>query len=165
MSGRMAPALAIAVVLLGVSASAWSQATVKKLQFRPIASVSGKDVYQAYCVQCHGDDLKGHGPLSVGLRVPPPDLTTIAARNGGEFVAAAVEDSITLWKRVPRAMVDAAAAQRAMETGENTQNAPVMPAFGPIFARLYPQEERDRTIRFANVVAYIKSKQVASTPP
>jgi hypothetical protein len=37
------------------------------------------------CAACHGIDGQGNGPLAVLLKVKPPDLTTLAARNGGKF--------------------------------------------------------------------------------
>jgi len=50
-----------------------------------IISVQGSKLYKIYCASCHGEDAKGHGPMAVWLKVPPSDLTRIAARNGGEF--------------------------------------------------------------------------------
>lgn len=140
-------------VLVACASVAWSQATVTPIPMRAISSVNGKDVYQAYCASCHGDDLRGHGPSAAGLRKPPPDLTTIALRNGGKFVAGNVEESINRWKSVPRGL---------RETTERSKDpdADVMPAFGPIFAKLYSQEIRDRIVRVANLVSYLKSKQV-----
>ncbi len=48
------------------------------------SSPSGTELYQQNCAACHGSDLKG------GDRVPspyrtPPDLTTLAKRQGGQF--------------------------------------------------------------------------------
>lgn len=164
MLSREARIAGLTCALVALPSVAWAQATVKKVQMRPIASVKGEDTYKEYCAYCHGDDLKGHGPNSVGLRLPPADLTTIASRNEGQFVVAQVEDNINRWNRVPRTLTDAAATEHAMTTGERSQYAQVMPVFGPIFARLYPQEVRDRRIRLTNLVSYIKSKQVAAEP-
>lgn len=41
--------------------------------------------YQTYCASCHGTDATGGGPLAKELDLNAPDLTRIAARNGGEF--------------------------------------------------------------------------------
>jgi hypothetical protein len=165
MRKRIVRAATMALFLVALPSIAWSQATVKRMEMRAIASVNGKDVYQAYCAYCHGDDLRGHGPGSVGMRIPPGDLTTIALRNDGKFVAANVEENINRWKRVPKTMTDFIATQRAMSTGQDNEYSQPMPVFGPIFAKLYPQEVRDRVIRLANVVGYIKSKQVKSPWP
>lgn len=51
----------------------------------PEARVSGRALYDAYCVSCHGATGKGDGPGAAGLPHPPADLTQIAARNGGSF--------------------------------------------------------------------------------
>ena len=47
--------------------------------------VDGRTAYQADCAGCHGADARGNGPAAAGLAVAPPDLTQIAARNGGTF--------------------------------------------------------------------------------
>ncbi|WP_333713561.1 c-type cytochrome [Yoonia sp.] len=47
--------------------------------------IDGRTAYLENCASCHGADGKGDGPLARGLAVAPPDLTTIAARNGGVF--------------------------------------------------------------------------------
>jgi len=45
----------------------------------------GEELFQQFCQSCHGPAGDGHGPVAQFLNVPPPDLTTIAARNDGEF--------------------------------------------------------------------------------
>jgi mono/diheme cytochrome c family protein len=47
--------------------------------------VAGSDLYAQHCSSCHGIDGKGGGPLAGSLVRPPPDLTKIAARSGGEL--------------------------------------------------------------------------------
>jgi len=56
-------------------------------QSRPDAKAAAKGavVYVRYCVACHGKEARGDGPLAADLRVPVPDMTTLAARNGGRF--------------------------------------------------------------------------------
>jgi len=46
---------------------------------------AGRADFLQYCSSCHGFDARGNGPVTPALRVPPPDLTRIAARRGGQF--------------------------------------------------------------------------------
>lgn len=57
----------------------------------PAAAAKGAVVYVRYCVSCHGPGARGDGPLAADLRVTVPDMTTLAARNGGRFPEARVE--------------------------------------------------------------------------
>lgn len=45
----------------------------------------GRAHYFAHCATCHGTDGRGDGPMSGVLMIPPADLATLAARNGGDF--------------------------------------------------------------------------------
>ena len=47
--------------------------------------IDGRTAYLENCASCHGVDAKGDGPMARGLTTAPPDLTMIAARNGGVF--------------------------------------------------------------------------------
>lgn len=51
----------------------------------PERQVSGRALYEAYCLGCHGSAGQGDGPAAAGLARPPADLTRIAERNGGSF--------------------------------------------------------------------------------
>ncbi len=46
---------------------------------------TGREVYLNACAGCHGAEAIGDGPAAELLTVPVPDLTRLAARNGGEF--------------------------------------------------------------------------------
>lgn len=58
------------------------------------APSAGEQAYQDYCAICHGSRALGDGSLAPELEVPPPDLTLIAARNGGVFPLRAVADTV-----------------------------------------------------------------------
>ena len=40
------------------------------------AAKDGKNLFQTYCVTCHGDEGKGNGPSSAGLNPKPADLAS-----------------------------------------------------------------------------------------
>lgn len=54
----------------------------------------GAEVFATNCAACHGADAKGGGPKAAGLNPAPPDLTRIAARNGGTYPANEVMSTI-----------------------------------------------------------------------
>jgi mono/diheme cytochrome c family protein len=54
----------------------------------------GKAEYHSSCAPCHGSDGKGTGPVSAGLKVPPPDLTVLAKKNNGVFPFNSVSEII-----------------------------------------------------------------------
>jgi mono/diheme cytochrome c family protein len=51
----------------------------------PLRSQSGLKLYQQLCASCHGVEGYGDGPVAPSIKVPVPDLTRLAARDGGEF--------------------------------------------------------------------------------
>ena len=46
---------------------------------------NGSALYQQHCATCHGLDASGDGPMAPALVIQPPDLTALAANNGGVF--------------------------------------------------------------------------------
>lgn len=46
---------------------------------------AGAALYARHCATCHGVDATGGGPMAPVLVLQPPDLTALAARNGGVF--------------------------------------------------------------------------------
>ncbi len=48
-------------------------------------TVDGAKIFQYRCAVCHGMDGRGHGPDSVVLTHPVPDVTLISKRSGGKF--------------------------------------------------------------------------------
>ena len=54
----------------------------------------GKTAYLSSCAPCHGADARGAGTLAIIYKLLPPDLTTLAKRNDGEFPARAANEII-----------------------------------------------------------------------
>ena len=69
---------ACALVILGIAACATQR--TENLQ-----SLSGLELYTRLCSSCHGPNAEGDGPVAPALKTHVPDLTRLAARDGGEF--------------------------------------------------------------------------------
>ena len=81
-----------------------------------VAPPDGAQLFRTYCASCHGTTGTGGGAAAVAMKVTPPDLTGIAARNRGVFPSERVTQ-IILGKGV------AAHGERSM------------PVWGDVFAR------------------------------
>ncbi|MBT8443686.1 MAG: cytochrome c [Gammaproteobacteria bacterium] len=68
--------LSVAVLGIAFSAGAASQT---------FDEYSGEETYFRFCASCHGEDGRGDGPVSEGLRISVPDLTTLRKRQGDDF--------------------------------------------------------------------------------
>ena len=121
---------------------------IKKTQVKPTSPVSGAQMFKEYCAVCHGPSGKGDGPVATALKVPPPDLTTLAQRHDGKFPDDYVSNVLKNGVQNP-----------AHGSGE-------MPVWGPIFdtmnrwKTLCPgMDETPVTLRIANLTNYLKSIQ------
>lgn len=56
--------------------------TIVYVEAPPVLDPQGASVYQQRCAVCHGAAADGRGRAARILRVPVPDLTTIALRDG-----------------------------------------------------------------------------------
>jgi mono/diheme cytochrome c family protein len=140
---RFVAGLAFATILVAhgvVGLQAEAQAVQRQTAPR-IPSVDGTDNYSSYCAVCHGKDGKGNGPAAAVLKMPVPDLTTIAKRNGGAFKGSDVEKVIV-------------GADRPAAHGSEE-----MPIWGPVF-RAFDHDEATRTLRVKNLVQFIESLQI-----
>jgi mono/diheme cytochrome c family protein len=63
--------------------------------------VDGRTAYKENCAVCHGPGGAGDGPAARGLATAPPDLTMLAARNGGVFPTDQVMSTIDGLERAP----------------------------------------------------------------
>lgn len=130
----------VLVAVLGVAAAQQTAApTIKKVPIQPLMSVEGKDNFVAYCAVCHGMNGKGGGPAVPALKVPVPDLTTIAQRKG-KFDQIAIERYIAGLDKVPAA-----------------HGSTDMPMWGPTFKST--GSEGAATLRLQNLAKYLKTLQ------
>jgi mono/diheme cytochrome c family protein len=128
----------VSLLFLAVPSEAQAQAAQDAVAKEVIAK--GRIVYVRYCVSCHGKEARGDGPLAKDLRVPVPDLTTLAARSGGAYPLDRVVRIVSRGNEV---------------RGHGTAD---MPAWGPAFNRTNGIEAPvDEAIR--NLARYLGSVQ------
>ena len=102
---------------------------------------SGAELFKQHCAVCHGNDLKGVGPVPEPYRVPP-NLTKLARRHRGKFPDAYVADVLRSGVILP-------------------EHGPAqMPAWGTDFREMDGFDAAQVTLRIANLTNYIKSRQV-----
>ena len=104
--------------------------------------MSGKVLYMEHCAVCHGDGAKGDGPYASMLKVPPPDLTTLAKRHDGKFPYDYVSNILRFG---PGPTILHGSAD--------------MPAWGPIFQWFDKNDERAVEQRIKNLCDYLASLQ------
>lgn len=138
----MLAATILAAVPMGstrVSAQAQPPPQIKTVEAKAFVGIEGKDSYTAYCAVCHGADGRGNGPAAPALKMPVPDLTTMAQRHG-RFDPVAVERTIS--------GVD----KRPIAHGTTT-----MPIWGPVFAST--GDKNTTVLRLANLTKYLEGLQ------
>ena len=134
------PALIAAVVglLLAVDAQAAEKPDAA-------AAAKGQITYVRYCVACHGKAARGDGGLAGDLRVPVPDLTTLAARSGGQYP----------YDRVARIISSG-------EVLKGHGNAD-MPAWGDVFKKTKGIEAPSADAAIGNLAHYLWTLQRAKS--
>ena len=73
------------IALAGVGIVLLTACTSMQTDTRPLAELSGPEMYHQLCASCHGVDGHGDGPVAMLIKTGVSDLTRIAERNGGEF--------------------------------------------------------------------------------
>jgi mono/diheme cytochrome c family protein len=140
-------AVIVAGTLIGFGIAQQPKANQPKLDqpsaetTRLIDSLDGQALYNAYCAACHATDARGGGPMAASFKVPPPDLTRIAARNGGVYPASRVERIIS--------------GEEPLPGGHGTR---AMPVWGPIFSQVAWDQDLGR-LRLHNLATYIAHLQ------
>ena len=112
---------------------------IKTVPATGFVGIEGKDSYMAYCAVCHGADGRGNGPAAPALKMPVPDLTTMAQRHG-KFDRIAIERAITGVDKMPVA-----------------HGTVTMPMWGPIFTST--ADKNVTTLRVGNLGKYLEGLQ------
>ena len=133
-------AMVLALVLLSGTPGV-SQSGVVNAASRQKSATSGKQLYETHCGVCHGADAKGGGPYAPQLKTWPPDLTTLAKRNGGTFPAMRINETID------------------GEFDKSPHGSREMPIWGPVFRNDAHGHEDNAQLRIKNLVKYIESLQ------
>ena len=134
--------VALAALLLAFAGRAAAQdQNIKKVPIQQTSPGSGAEMYKAYCAVCHGKDAKGDGPAAAELKVPPPDLTTLAKRHDGKYPDNYVTSVLRNGAKAP-----------AHGTAE-------MPVWGPLFESISGGDQAQVNLRISNLTNYIKTLQ------
>ncbi len=104
-------------------------------------TVDGAKIFQYRCAVCHGMDGRGHGPDSVVLKHPVPDVTLISKRSGGQFP----------YERV-REIID------GKERGLPAHGDREMPIWGPIFHEVESDQDWGE-VRLDAITKHVESIQ------
>jgi mono/diheme cytochrome c family protein len=108
---------------------------------RATESTEGPVLYKAHCAVCHGADGRGAGPMARFLKVAPPDLTRLTARNSGKFPLSQVQRVIS--------------GEAELPAGHGNS---LMPIWGPVFSQVAWDRDLGR-LRIYNVAKYIEGMQ------
>lgn len=105
---------------------------------------SGRINYMTFCLNCHGEQGRGDGPLNELIRMDPGDLTTLSSENGGTFPANRVEDVI-----------------RGTDESVEGHGDREMPVWSTVWAEQSDSDNAEEMIdaRIAELIAYLVSIQ------
>lgn len=114
---------------------------IKHVPMKQTSPASGMEMYKSYCAVCHGTDGKGNGPAASALKVPPPDLTLLAGKNGGKY---------------PSLRVSAIIRGEEVLAAHGSKD---MPIWGNLFWSMSGGHEAEVQQRVSNLNKYIESLQ------
>jgi mono/diheme cytochrome c family protein len=113
--------------------------TVKRGATPRTPADSGAVMFGAYCAACHGPSGKGNGPAAAALKVPPADLSQLAAKNGGTFPVNKVEQTLRFGIQNP------------------AHGSSDMPTWGATFRAM--GDDATVKLRIANLVRHLETLQ------
>jgi mono/diheme cytochrome c family protein len=140
-STRSAVLLA-ALLLLGTTVAMGQEAkkTIKRGSAPVTSAASGEEMFNTYCAVCHGKAGKGDGPAASEFKIPPANLTLLAANNNGKFPSEHVAETIRVGPRDAKA-----------------HGSTDMPVWGRVFASMSPSGLVE--LRINNLTKYVESLQ------
>ena len=101
------------------------------------AAAKGKIIYQRYCRSCHGPNGARNGPMAGELRVPPADLSELAATNDGVFPFDDVVRSVDGRKKT------------------RAHGPPDMPVWGEVFSKTAGTDSPNSETAIARLAHYL----------
>ncbi len=122
-------------------------ATVGSVSAQEPDTEAGRNLYMSYCVQCHGIDAKGDGPMAEMLAIDTPDLSGLAVSNDGTFPTELVARQI-----------DGRAPMLA-HGGDMPIYGPFLDSNQHVALRLPNGQTMMTSLPLANVVVYLESIQ------
>lgn len=133
---------AMVALAFPIIAIAQTQVKTNTVPAKPTSAASGQEMYKEYCASCHGLTGKGDGPAAPALKTPPANLSTLSARNNGQFPEAKVIQSIKAGPQIP------------------AHGSAEMPVWGGIFLALRTSpNDAEVQLRARNLMNYIKTLQ------
>lgn len=135
--------IVMSAFLVSVSAGSAAQSQESAVAAAPS---EGRTLFLTYCSSCHGTSAHGDGPVADDLRVQPADLTQLAKRADGAFLAARIQRIIDGRDRSLR-------GHGSLE----------MPIWGDAFKRRDGLTEEAVRARIETIVAYLQSIQQRSS--
>ncbi|HZP34844.1 MAG TPA: c-type cytochrome [Candidatus Acidoferrales bacterium] len=112
------------------------------IQANRVATLSsGSGLYSERCAVCHGYDLRGGTPAPSPYRMPP-DLTTLARRNGGVFPDAYVSDVLKTGVMLP------------------AHGAAEIPVWGTAFSAEERLDQAQANSKISELVDFLRSRQI-----
>jgi mono/diheme cytochrome c family protein len=134
-------ALLFSIVAIGAAQEKEKEKVIKKTPIQHTSPAKGEEMYMSYCAVCHGKDGKGNGPAASALKVPPPDLTTLAQRHDGKY---------------PNSHVATILRHGAEAPAHGTSD---MPVWGPLFRSVSRSDDAVVMMRISNLNSYLESLQ------
>lgn len=84
---KLVKTIIMAGTLIFSLGTVYAEVVIKQVpvQWEDVAHLEGGQVFNNLCSACHGVNGKGNGPAVAALEKPVPDLTVLAANNGGVY--------------------------------------------------------------------------------